>query len=602
MKQVQSWIKHFNVPEPVLMKWQQSLPEGESLLFWALKQGHIDEEKYLQWASSVYEMPRIQQDYFNSQSAQNSELHVNVETQWRPDFLPLGQWDDIVYVACLQPETNFEIPGHKVVHVLSPVAGLQLVWAGFQPSSSEVESPLSEQTTTNPQENIDQDLQAVEPPETPAVEVTEDSLAQETLTGSNVDEVPAENAQQDAPNLDIPKIEVAELNQEEAPEVSNEESSQDTSEESANEEENVKLDLNVDLNSTSEMNLDFSSMNTGAISTDETEEHSQEQVSSDVPEGLQGLANSEESSTSTEDSSSEENSTDGDAPAGLNIVVDNTKTDEQPDGLSATASDSGESETKENQNIPEPPQITATGESNEQTQNEENSSTGSLDQPIEEGGDKLPPSPKSEWDFAEVTSVTGSIGGETTTGVTRTVEFTAIYSDDNRPICTNISSSEVEAAPNNFDQAMSFDDVAACAFKKMQIHFQKSMMLVFHSNQLIPWRWTEGWDRSGKGAPIPINLIPPSFFRVAFNTLLPYHGYITPSDVNDKFCMEWTGAQPPKHITLIPITMNGNVAGMILGSTDNLDILDYRYSLQFMNDLAEQIAQAYQKIKIKEAS
>jgi hypothetical protein len=239
----------------------------------------------------------------------------------------------------------------------------------------------------------------------------------------------------------------------------------------------------------------------------------------------------------------------------------------------------------------------------EEDQDLSESTVTRLENPIDETKTNipLPPSPKSEWDFQEVTAVT-SLRSIEATNHTNTLEFTDMYSDDTRPVCSAMTESEIEATPSNFDHAQSFDDVAGTAFKKMGIHFQKSMLLVFHQNQLIPWRWTSKWEYKGAKAPAAIDLAKPSFFRVAFNTLLPYHGYVSPSEVNDIFCQDWYNSEKPKHISVLPITINGNVAGIILGLTDNTDILDYKYSLQFMEELASQISKAYQKIKIKEAS
>ncbi len=620
-----SWIKHFAIPEGKLAEIQGKVPEGQSLLWYCIAQGVVKESDYLDWASQRYEVPRIQRDFFTRPLDEDFRGSSFSLFNWTPDFQPLGQWENNIYVACLQPNDEVQIEGYNLIYVVSPVSGLSLLWA--QANNQNVIDPSELTSTTSQQISVSSEHNLAKPPILTEEEGSEGGLAQNTVHEA---EVRDHISQIDVSNESIEMINNNNVNSFEPREH---EKGQDAHTEKANQPldllaEQEKLEAQKAQEKPQESKVSEAPEGLSSIQADEIK------IDTNQPEGLvipptQASENKEVTSEPEADSSE-------DAPAGLNLTQFDGETKEQAiqskenqpqdestqetpvDSLEARESNATDVQaqpetltspppiiSEENvENIDEPEESPEALSNESEDENDLSASTVTrLETPIDETKTNvpLPPSPKSEWDFQEVTAIT-SLRSIEATNHTNTLEFTDMYNDDTRPVCAPMTEKEIDACPANFDQAQSFDDVAGISFKKMAIHFQKSMLLVFHQNQLIPWRWTSRWQYKGAKAPAAIDLTKPSFLRVAFNTLLPYHGYICNSQVNDLFCQDWYDSKNPKHISALPITINGNVAGLIVGATDNTDILDYKYSLHFMQELAEQISKAYQKIKIKEAS
>jgi hypothetical protein len=62
-----------------------------------------------------------------------------------------------------------------------------------------------------------------------------------------------------------------------------------------------------------------------------------------------------------------------------------------------------------------------------------------------------------------------------------------------------------------------------------------------------------------------LSLDEPSIFRIATRTKLPYHGYVVPSEANEKFFQNWGIKEWPDHVTLAPIKDGKKVLGLLLG-------------------------------------
>jgi hypothetical protein len=151
-----------------------------------------------------------------------------------------------------------------------------------------------------------------------------------------------------------------------------------------------------------------------------------------------------------------------------------------------------------------------------------------------------------------------------------------------------------------FAHCGSYEDVTDVAFKKMHGIFQKGMLLIFQSGQLRPWRWTGNIIYAGKGKPNSIALETPSLFRIVYNTCLPYHGYVVASPVSTAFFAEFHGGRAPAHVTLMPIMVNGQVAGMLMGTTE--EEVNLKTSLREMESMVSHINQAFTRIRGKKAA
>ncbi len=145
--------------------------------------------------------------------------------------------------------------------------------------------------------------------------------------------------------------------------------------------------------------------------------------------------------------------------------------------------------------------------------------------------------------------------------------------------------------PIHLDECQSVDEVGAQALLQACHSFETAMILLFNDGVLMPWKWSDLFLSVKKNKPDPINLGPVSFFRTVFRTSKPYHGYVVTSEVNQKFFNEFYRGMLPKHLTIVPIMIDGKMAGMLLGCTNTK--IEYRQSLRLMERLASNVAKMF---------
>lgn len=100
-------------------------------------------------------------------------------------------------------------------------------------------------------------------------------------------------------------------------------------------------------------------------------------------------------------------------------------------------------------------------------------------------------------------------------------------------------------------------------FKDLESKFQKSMILLKKGERVRAWKWDHNFGPSSMVSS-GISLIRPSPFRIVARTKKPYHGYVVPSDIADKFFGEWNDYITPEHMTIAPILVGDHVIGMLL--------------------------------------
>lgn len=143
-----------------------------------------------------------------------------------------------------------------------------------------------------------------------------------------------------------------------------------------------------------------------------------------------------------------------------------------------------------------------------------------------------------------------------------------------------------------FDLCKTYDDVGVQALAHTLRTFEKAVIFTFRNNELRPWMWSDGLpanhvttDAEMKAA-IPLET--PSIFRIVFRTCLPYHGYVAPCPVNDAF-FKRLGVETPSHATIVPLLVNTQMAGMLMGFT-NQTITAYKETLKTMHKLGNEVA------------
>lgn len=138
-----------------------------------------------------------------------------------------------------------------------------------------------------------------------------------------------------------------------------------------------------------------------------------------------------------------------------------------------------------------------------------------------------------------------------------------------------------------------FRDKANALFKKLNTHFEKSMILTLDAEELNlhPYMWDNHFVQM-TDTNSNISLSTPSVFNIVQNTQKPFHGPIVVNDINEKYFDNWNQGTLPAHITIIPLIINSKAAGMILSigekSCYNFGVLKFAENsvADFANELA----------------
>ena len=110
----------------------------------------------------------------------------------------------------------------------------------------------------------------------------------------------------------------------------------------------------------------------------------------------------------------------------------------------------------------------------------------------------------------------------------------------------------------------SLDDLPFYLLHRMRDFYDKTMILTFVGGILKPWRWDDSWGHPSDQTQV-IAVGDPSMFRIPIQTQTPYHGYVVKSPVHDAFFSEWSPKALPEHVTILPMIVDGNVTGLVLG-------------------------------------
>jgi hypothetical protein len=109
-----SWKEKFNIPSDT----DHSVAD-------ILRSGLMNEEDYLAWASETYQLPIVDAAFFKS--AENHKLLLdNSSSEWTDTFFPILEWENRLYIACLEPN---EIGINKPYSfVLAPIVAMESLW------------------------------------------------------------------------------------------------------------------------------------------------------------------------------------------------------------------------------------------------------------------------------------------------------------------------------------------------------------------------------------------------------------------------------------------------------------------------------------------
>ena len=136
-----AWQNKFQVPEKSMREWKQTAPE-KSLTFYALKNRIINEKDYFDWAMDYYQIPKVNNLYFEQKLIKKDEWNEIKETyDWTEEVLPIAFWNNTIFIGCL--ELNDRVPkkilGFDSRVVLVSQKQLEITWSFFKTLSDILE-------------------------------------------------------------------------------------------------------------------------------------------------------------------------------------------------------------------------------------------------------------------------------------------------------------------------------------------------------------------------------------------------------------------------------------------------------------------------------
>lgn len=133
------WAQPLAVQQTDLDSWSKMVGPSDSLIAWCIKNQKINPDDYLQWARNYYGIPSLTSNFFTT--SYNEAFFKSVESMsfWSKDLLPIGEWDGVLFLACVEPQesTPWSFP---VQFLLASPTDIEATWLRLtQPSA--VEAP-----------------------------------------------------------------------------------------------------------------------------------------------------------------------------------------------------------------------------------------------------------------------------------------------------------------------------------------------------------------------------------------------------------------------------------------------------------------------------
>lgn len=143
-------ITKFNLDPISLDKWYQNQIPGRSLLFWCLKKEKINCDQYLNWAQNYYKLPIINSSFFQKKPDLNMWKELHLFSFWSPEIIPIAKWNNITYIACLEPPENLTL-NTSIQFVLTSINNLEIWWNKLK--SIDFKNSIKEESKANILEN-----------------------------------------------------------------------------------------------------------------------------------------------------------------------------------------------------------------------------------------------------------------------------------------------------------------------------------------------------------------------------------------------------------------------------------------------------------------
>jgi len=141
MSDSQTWVEALNINPELLAEWSSQAPAGKPILVFCIEQGLVDYGEYMRWAQSRFELPILQANFFlGSFDSKHLESAKN-SGDWHPWIFPVENWENITYIACVEPPHEPESP--DIRYVLADPRAMSEAW-GFT-SKEKAPPPVPEE-------------------------------------------------------------------------------------------------------------------------------------------------------------------------------------------------------------------------------------------------------------------------------------------------------------------------------------------------------------------------------------------------------------------------------------------------------------------------
>lgn len=123
-------LKALNLSETDYREWKRTDKEN-SFLYWAMKNNKLPTDQYKNWAIQHYKIPFLNDSFFYNITI-NKQLWEQVKDRekWNDSFVPLYEWESILFAGCIEPPKNLQ--NKNTVPVLSSLKNLNSFWKKIQ--------------------------------------------------------------------------------------------------------------------------------------------------------------------------------------------------------------------------------------------------------------------------------------------------------------------------------------------------------------------------------------------------------------------------------------------------------------------------------------
>lgn len=127
MKSAKPWVEGLKIDPTTYLTWQSDVPRTSELTYWCLESGRLRTSEYFSWAIEHYGLAYIRDEFFLQTPDLDLWNKIKTVANWSPHFLPIAEWDGVVYVACVEPPQEIHW-SFKVQYLLAGPHNLKFYW------------------------------------------------------------------------------------------------------------------------------------------------------------------------------------------------------------------------------------------------------------------------------------------------------------------------------------------------------------------------------------------------------------------------------------------------------------------------------------------